>query len=91
MVEMSAMPFEARSFDPKAYEVLDEVVVWSEAMRAAETERARAAAKRAEAIARARSYGMPLEVIAKRLGVTRQRVREMEKMAPGNGEKTGNG
>lgn len=83
MLEMPAMPFEARSFDPKAYEVLEEVVAWADAMRAAETERADAARRRAKAIVKARRLGMPLDVIAKRLGVSRQRVREMEKAAMG--------
>lgn len=75
------MPFAAHPVDPKAHKALDDVVALSEAMRAAEVQRAQAAAKRADAIARARRYGLSLDAIAERLGVSRQRVREMQTRA----------
>jgi len=71
------MTFKARPVDPKAYEALDRVVAATEAMREAESVRKTAAADRAQAIAEARSYGLSLEAIAKRLGVSRERVRQM--------------
>jgi DNA-directed RNA polymerase sigma subunit (sigma70/sigma32) len=46
-------------------------------MRDAEAKRARQAKKRAKAIDEARSYGMSLDAIASRLGVSRERVRQM--------------
>jgi DNA-directed RNA polymerase sigma subunit (sigma70/sigma32) len=83
MVRTQEMPFAARPVDPKAHKALDEIVALSDAMRAAEAERTKAAVKRAAAIARAREYGMSLDAIAARLGVSRQRVREMQTRAGG--------
>ncbi|HEY7917602.1 MAG TPA: sigma factor-like helix-turn-helix DNA-binding protein [Acidimicrobiales bacterium] len=46
-------------------------------MRDAEAKRARQARKRAKAIQDARRNGLSLEAIAERLGVSRERVRQM--------------
>ena len=77
MIQTTAVPFEARPVDPKAWEALDRVVAANEAMRAAEATRSREAEERAQAIRDARSYGLSLDVIAQRLGVSRERVRQM--------------
>ncbi len=77
MVKTSRMPFEARPVDPKAWAALDRIVAANEAMRDAEAVRKAEAAKRAEAIAEARRYGLSLDAIAERLGVSRERVRQM--------------
>jgi ribosomal protein S14 len=71
------MPFESRPVGSKAWKALDRVVAANEAMRDAEAKRARQAKKRAKAIDEARSYGMSLDAIASRLGVSRERVRQM--------------
>ena len=73
------MPFEPRPVDPKAWEALELVVTANEAMRNAEAARRRFAAGRAQGIRDARKYGLSLDVIAQRLGVSRERVRQMEK------------
>jgi DNA-directed RNA polymerase sigma subunit (sigma70/sigma32) len=46
-------------------------------MRDAEAKRAKQARKRAKAIEEARSHGLSLDAIAERLGVSRERVRQM--------------
>jgi transposase-like protein len=46
-------------------------------MRTAEATRKAEAEKRARAISEARSFGLSLEAIAQRLGVSRERVRQM--------------
>ena len=69
--------FEKRPVDPKAYKALDRVVAANEAMRSAEAERSRQAKIRAKAIGEARKWGMSLDAIAERLGVSRERVRQM--------------
>jgi predicted transposase YdaD len=71
------MPFESRPVAAKAWKALDRVVAANEAMREAEAKRARQARKRAKAIEEARSLGLSLEAIAERLGVSRERVRQM--------------
>jgi DNA-directed RNA polymerase sigma subunit (sigma70/sigma32) len=71
------MPFEPKPIDPKAYEALDRIVAHTEAMRAAEVTRKEEAEKRAAAIVEARGYGLSLDAIAERLGVSRERVRQM--------------
>jgi DNA-binding NarL/FixJ family response regulator len=71
------MAFESRPVASKAWKALDRVVAANEAMREAEAKRARQAKKRARAIADARSYGLSLDAIAERLGVSRERVRQM--------------
>ena len=71
------MPFEPRPITPKAWKALDRVVQANEAMREAEAKRARQAIKRAKAIEEARRYGLSLDAIAERLGVSRERVRQM--------------
>lgn len=71
------MPFEPRPVANKAWKALDRVVEANEAMREAEARRARQARKRAKAIEEARSYGLSLDAIAQRLGVSRERVRQM--------------
>jgi DNA-directed RNA polymerase sigma subunit (sigma70/sigma32) len=71
------MPFEARPVDPKAWVALDKVVEATEAMRNAEATRKVEAEKRARAIVEARRYGLSLDAIAERLGVSRERVRQM--------------
>ena len=71
------MPFESRPVDPKAWEALDRVVAANEAMRDAEALRSSKAEERARAITEARGYGLSLEAIAERLGVSRERVRQM--------------
>ena len=80
MQRSETMTFKPRPVDPKAHEALERIVAATEAMRAAEATRATAARERAEAIAEARSLGMALDVIAERLGVSRERVRQMAKM-----------
>jgi DNA-binding transcriptional regulator YiaG len=71
------MPFEPRPVTAKAWKALDRVVQANEAMREAEAKRARQARKRAKAIEEARKYGLSLDAIAERLGVSRERVRQM--------------
>jgi DNA-directed RNA polymerase sigma subunit (sigma70/sigma32) len=71
------MPFEAKPIDPKAYEALDRIVAATEAMRTAEATRKEEAEKRARAIVDARRHGLSLDAIAERLGVSRERVRQM--------------
>jgi Sigma-70, region 4 len=73
------MPFAAKPIDPKAYEALDRIVAATEAMRSAEVTRKEEAEKRAQAITEARGYGLSLDAIAERLGVSRERVRQMAK------------
>ncbi len=77
MVQTRQMPFEAKPIDPRAYEALDRVVAATEAMRSAEATRKSEAQKRARAITEARQYGLSLDSIADRLGVSRERVRQM--------------
>jgi len=71
------MPFESRPVATKAWKALDRVVAANEAMREAEAKRARQAKKRSKAIEEARRYGLSLDAIAVRLGVSRERVRQM--------------
>jgi DNA-directed RNA polymerase sigma subunit (sigma70/sigma32) len=71
------MPFEARPVSAKAWKALDRVVAANEAMREAEAKRAKQARKRAKAIDDARRLGLTLDAIAERLGVSRERVRQM--------------
>jgi DNA-binding transcriptional regulator YiaG len=77
VVEFVMMAFESRPVAAKAWKALDRVVAANEAMREAEAKRARQAKKRAKAIADARKYGLSLDAIAERLGVSRERVRQM--------------
>jgi DNA-directed RNA polymerase sigma subunit (sigma70/sigma32) len=63
--------------DPEGWAALDRVVAAHEAMRAATEERARQAQLRQEAIAEARAHGVSLDAIAERLGVSRERVRQI--------------
>ncbi len=71
------MPFASRPVSTKAWKALDRVVAANTAMREAEAKRARQARKRAKAIQEARGYGLSLDTIAERLGVSRERVRQM--------------
>ncbi len=71
------MTFESRPVSTKAWKALDRVVAANTAMREAEAKRTRQARKRAKAIEEARSYGLSLDAIAERLGVSRERVRQM--------------
>lgn len=71
------MPFATRPVTTKAWKALDRVVAANAAMREAEAKRAKQARKRAKAIEEARSYGLSLDAIAERLGVSRERVRQM--------------
>jgi ribosomal protein S14 len=71
------MPFEPRPVTSKAWKALDRVVAANEAMRDAEAKRSRQAKKRAKAIEEARECGLSLDAIADRLGVSRERVRQM--------------
>jgi DNA-directed RNA polymerase sigma subunit (sigma70/sigma32) len=71
------MPFEPRPVTTKAWKALDRVVAANDAMREAEAKRARQARKRAKAIEEARKHGLSLDAIAERLGVSRERVRQM--------------
>jgi DNA-binding transcriptional regulator YiaG len=71
------VPFESRPVNAKAWKALDRVVAANAAMREAEAKRARQARKRAKAIEEARGYGLSLDAIAERLGVSRERVRQM--------------
>ncbi len=76
------MPFEPRPVSAKAWKALDRVVEANTAMREAEAKRARQARKRAKAIEEARSYGLSLDAIAERMGVSRERVRQMVARQP---------
>jgi DNA-binding transcriptional regulator YiaG len=71
------MPFEPRPVSAKAWKALDRVVAANEAMRDAEAKRAKQARKRAKSIEEARKCGLSLDTIAERLGVSRERVRQM--------------
>lgn len=71
------MPFEPRPVSAKGWKALDRVVAANAAMREAEAKRARQARKRAKAIEEARACGLSLDAIATRLGVSRERVRQM--------------
>jgi DNA-directed RNA polymerase sigma subunit (sigma70/sigma32) len=71
------MPFESRPVSTKAWKALDRVVAANEAMREAEARRAKQARKRAKSIEEARRLGLTLDAIAERLGVSRERVRQM--------------
>ena len=77
MIQTTAVPFEARPVDPKAWEALGRIVAATEAMRAAESTRRQSSEERARAIREARDLGLSLDVIAQRLGVSRERVRQM--------------
>jgi len=76
------MPFEPRPVAAKAWKALDRVVAANDAMRDAEAKRARQARKRAKAIQDARRNGLSLDAIAERLGVSRERVRQMGAARP---------
>ncbi len=76
------MPFEPRPVGAKAWKALERVVAANEAMREAELKRAKQARKRARAIEDARKYGLSLDAIAERLGVSRERVRQMAARPP---------
>ncbi len=76
------MPFEPRPVNAKAWKALDRVVAANTAMRDAEAKRSRQARKRARAIDEARRYGLSLDAIAGRLGVSRERVRQMVARLP---------
>ena len=80
MIQTRQMPFEARPIDSRAYEALERVIAANEAMRSAEAARKAEAEKRARAITEARNYGLSLEAIGERLGVSRERVRQMAVM-----------
>jgi hypothetical protein len=71
------VPFESRPVSSKAWKALDRVVAAHEAMREAEVKRAKQARKRAKSIEEARQFGLTLDAIAERLGVSRERVRQM--------------
>lgn len=76
------MPFEPRPVGTKAWKALERVVAANEAMREAELKRSKQARKRAKAIEEARKYGLSLDAIAERLGVSRERVRQMAVRPP---------
>jgi DNA-binding transcriptional regulator YiaG len=76
------MAFQPRPVNAKAWKALDRVVAANEAMRDAEAKRARQARKRARSIEEARQLGLTLDAIAERLGVSRERVRQMTKAPP---------
>lgn len=76
------MAFQSRPVNAKAWKALDRVVAANEAMREAEAKRAKQARKRARSIEEARELGLTLDAIAARLGVSRERVRQMTKAAP---------
>lgn len=76
------MPFEPRPVTAKAWKALDRAVAANTAMRDAEAKRARQARKRAKAIQDARGCGLSLDAIAERLGVSRERVRQMVARQP---------
>ncbi|MGH9080762.1 MAG: sigma factor-like helix-turn-helix DNA-binding protein [Acidimicrobiales bacterium] len=71
------MPFVSRPVSSKAWKALERVVAANEAMREAEAKRAKQAKKRAKSIEEARRLGLTLDAIAERLGVSRERVRQM--------------
>jgi len=71
------VPFEPRPVNAKAWKALERVVDANDAMREAEAKRSRQARKRAKAIEEARAYGLSLDAIGERLGVSRERVRQM--------------
>jgi DNA-directed RNA polymerase specialized sigma24 family protein len=84
VVKTQEMPFTARPVDPEGWAALDRIVASTEAMREAEAVRKAESAKRAEAIADARSHGLSLDAIAERIGVSRERVRQMAKAGQGS-------
>jgi DNA-directed RNA polymerase sigma subunit (sigma70/sigma32) len=77
VVNQSVPPFTARPVEPEGWEALDRIVAAHEAMQAAIDERAAQARLRATAIADARKHGVSLDAIAERLGVSRERVRQI--------------
>lgn len=77
MLDTGVMPFTHRPVGAKGWKALERAVAANEAMREAEARRARQAKKRAKAIEEARRYGLSLDAIGERLGVSRERVRQM--------------
>jgi len=67
------MPRPRRPIDPRAGTVLNKIEVIVEAVKTAE------AAKLPFLISQAHEYGVSYEAIANRMGVSRQRVRRMER------------
>ncbi len=61
----------------KAWAALELVVTATDEMRTAEVARSRARRQRAKAIGTARAGGLTLDIIGQRLGVSRERVRQM--------------
>jgi DNA-directed RNA polymerase sigma subunit (sigma70/sigma32) len=72
-----SVTFEKRQVDQRAHKWLDRVVAANDAMRSAEEERSKQARLRATAIKSAHGWGMSYDAIAERLGVSRERVRQM--------------
>jgi DNA-directed RNA polymerase sigma subunit (sigma70/sigma32) len=71
------MPFESRPIDPRAYPALERAVKATAELRSGEARHAQLIQDRAEAIGEARGHGLTLDAIATRLGVSRERVRQM--------------
>lgn len=80
-----SVTFEKKPVDPKAYKALARVIAHNEAMRKAEADRKHHANLRATSINSARAWGMSLDTIAERLGVSRERVRQMAARDKGTG------
>ena len=72
-----SVTFEKKPVDQRAFKALERVVAANDAMRAAEAERSKQARLRATSIKSARAWGMSYDTIAERLGVSRERVRQM--------------
>lgn len=77
MAPTKAPPARAVKVTAKASAALELVVTTTEEMRTAEVARSRAQGQRAKAIATARAGGLTLDAIGQRLGVSRERVRQM--------------
>lgn len=79
VVNQRRMPFTARQVDPEGWEALDRVAAAHQAMLDVAEVRAAQAELRRKAIADARKHGVSLDAIAERLGVSRERVRQIAK------------
>lgn len=77
MIKRRSVPFEKRLVQPGAWEALDRAVEAGEKMRAAEAERKEQNRIRAECIVEARRLGLTLDDIARRFGISAERVRQI--------------
>jgi DNA-directed RNA polymerase sigma subunit (sigma70/sigma32) len=71
------MPFTAKPIEPGGQEAVERAVAAHQAMQRLTDEKAVQAQLRVEAIHEARARGVSLDAIAERLGVSRERVRQI--------------